>query len=288
MQDEIREGRFDTGDVVLNYAEAGMAGPPLVMLHGGTARWQGFSNMISDLAAAWHLYLPDFRGHGLSGRTPGRYQLANFAADICAFLAGRVPEPAVLFGHSLGGGVALMTAARCPERVAGVIVGDAPLDRATWEAALQLQRADLLAWRELAGGDVPLEGISAALQNMPSGVADLPRLVDLFGEDHPFFKSLAETLYQQDPAVLTAMLDDFARFAQGYEMETLLPAVRCPVLLLQADPMMGAVMSDAEVERALALLPRGQHMKLAGLGHAFHNERKELVVEAINRFADER
>lgn len=286
MDNRIVEAGFSTEEVVLNYAEAPAAGPTLVMLHGGSARWQTFAGLIPDLAANWHLYMPDFRGHGRSGQALGGYRLADFAADTCAFLTARVSEPAILFGHSLGGGVALMAAARCPDRVAGVIVGDAPLDKATWKAALHAQQTDLLAWRALSGGRVPLAEIIEALKAAPSWAGDphAPRMRELLGEDHPMFPALAESLYAQDPEVLTSMLDDFERFAAGYEMRTLLPAIRCPVLLLQADPAAGAVMSDVEVEQALALLSQGAHVQLSGIGHALHNERPDLVAEAINNW----
>ncbi len=286
MNGQVEEHRFDAGIVVLNYAEVQAVAPKLVMLHGGTARWQTFVGMVADLAAAWHLYLPDFRGHGRSGRTPGHYRLADFAADTCAFLAARVTDPAILFGHSLGGSIALLAAAQCPDMVAGVIVGDASLDQATWEASLRAQRADLLAWHALAGGRVPLAAIIEALKDAPAwaGDANTPRMRELLGEDHPMFPALAESLHAQDPEVFSTMLDDFERFAAGYDMRTLLPAIRCPVLLLQADPTAGAVMGDTEVRQALALLAQGAHVKLAGLSHAFHHERPALVIEAINRW----
>lgn len=38
---EIRESAFDTGAVILNYAEVPSRGTPLVLLHGGNARWRG-------------------------------------------------------------------------------------------------------------------------------------------------------------------------------------------------------------------------------------------------------
>jgi pimeloyl-ACP methyl ester carboxylesterase len=286
MDDRVLEHRYDMGEVELNFAEVPAAAPTLVMLHGGSARWQTFAGIIPDLAARWHLYMPDFRGHGRSGRARGRYRLADFAADTCALLTARVTEPAILFGHSLGGGVALMVAAQCPDRVVGVIVGDAPLDKVTWEDAIQTQRSDLLAWRALSGGSVPLAAVIEALKNAPSwaGDAHAPRMRDLLGEDHPLFPALAENLYAQDPEFLTMILDDFELFAAGYDMRTLLPAIRCPVLLLQADPAAGAVMSDAEVQEALALLSQGAHVQLSGISHVFHNERPDPVVEAINNW----
>src|SRR5437879_6888019 len=57
------------------------------------------------LADDWHVYAPDFRGHGKSGRVPGAYKLADYVRDTAAFLAGVLGEPAVenLLWHRLAG-----------------------------------------------------------------------------------------------------------------------------------------------------------------------------------------
>src|SRR5436309_1380347 len=99
--DVVHEQRFDAGPVVLNYAEGPATGPPLVILHGGSVRWQYGSALIDALSARWHTYAPDFRGHGKSGWVPGRYRLRDYADDIAAFLQQVVGEPAILYGHSL-------------------------------------------------------------------------------------------------------------------------------------------------------------------------------------------
>ena len=110
---ELNERTFDTDAVILNYVEASAPGPPLVLLHGGNARWQSFESIVPDLAAEWHIYAPEFRGHGRSGWVTGCYRLQDYTDDTIAFLRARVGEPAYLFGHSLGGIVALMVAAQC-------------------------------------------------------------------------------------------------------------------------------------------------------------------------------
>lgn len=107
----LTEHRFPTGIVTLNYAEGAASGPPLVMLHGGSARWQSALPLIPALSQHWQVYAPDLRGHGYSEWVPGGYRLSDYAADIAAFQEQVVQCPAVLFGHSLGGHVAIVVAA---------------------------------------------------------------------------------------------------------------------------------------------------------------------------------
>jgi len=68
----FKERTFDTGEVILNYAEGPASGPPLVLLHGFTGRWQGFLPLLPALSLRWHVYAPDYRGHGKSGRVAGK------------------------------------------------------------------------------------------------------------------------------------------------------------------------------------------------------------------------
>ena len=60
----LTEQSFNTGTVTINYAEGGASGQPLLLLHGGSARWQSFLPIIPELGQYWHLYVPDLRGHG--------------------------------------------------------------------------------------------------------------------------------------------------------------------------------------------------------------------------------
>ena len=124
----IKEKRFDAGAVVINYAEGPPSGPPLVLIHGGGGRWQNFYPIIPSLATRWQVYAVDLRGHGRSGRAPGRYLPKHYVADLIAFVESEVTGPAVLLGHSLGGWIALLSAVQLREKVRGLILGDPPLN----------------------------------------------------------------------------------------------------------------------------------------------------------------
>ena len=256
MSLEIKENSFNTGVVTINYAEGPASGSPFVLLHGGSARWQNSESIMPDLATGWHLYAPEFRGHGKSGRVAGAYRLQDYADDIIAFLRQQVSEPAVIFGHSLGGMVALLVAAQCPERIRAVVVGDSPLTAEPWLAHLNRTRDGLIQRRDLAGGTYSVEEIAEVLTN----------------------EWLAQNLYQNDPDMLTILIDEPDRAAAGYDMAVVLPSIRCPVLLLQADPKAGGFLTDAEVEQGLPLFSQPTHVLLEGVSHVLHNELKEPVL----------
>jgi pimeloyl-ACP methyl ester carboxylesterase len=283
---EFQEKTFNQRDISLNYAEGPATGPALVLLHGGSARWQSWDSILPQLSQRWHVFAPDLRGHGKSGWAK-QYRLKDFAADLASFLADVVKAPALLFGHSLGGMIALYTAAQYPEGILGLIVGDAPLNRDTFRATIEGTRERLSTWADLAGGQVPLAEVIERLKNSSiEGNGDGPKgtLRQVWGENNPVFTWLGENLFLHDPAMLLALLDDLDAVTEGYHMNTLLPLVRCPVLLLQGDPNNGGVMSDIEIARAVQLLAHPTVIRLEGVSHVFHNETPEKVLQAVEPF----
>jgi pimeloyl-ACP methyl ester carboxylesterase len=266
----VQEHIFDTGTVTINYAEEPASGAPLVLIHGGSARWQALAGVIPDFAERWHVYALDLRGHGKSGHVPGRYRLQDYADDLAAFLQ-HVTGPAILIGHSLGGMVAVMLAGQHPDLVRALVVGDAPLARDTWRRALEQQDAQLHTWRHLAGPGRSEIELVAALKEIPvvwgEYTTPVPARIAL-GEDSPWFEAMVANLHALDPDMLTALVDDFEQTVAGYDLHALLPAITCPVLLLQADPALaGSALTSAEVDQALALLPDATHVQLRGQHH---------------------
>jgi pimeloyl-ACP methyl ester carboxylesterase len=94
----------------------GGEGPPLLLLHGfGGAAWN-YTEM-APLLARRHLIVPDLPGHGGSEPLPAP-SLTAFADAVAALL----DEPVHVFGHSMGGVVALRLAERRPELVRSLVL----------------------------------------------------------------------------------------------------------------------------------------------------------------------
>ena len=97
------------------------AGPTLVFLHywGGSARtWQP----VVDRLAGRDVLTLDFRGSGRSSAMPGPYTLEQLAEDTLAVLVDAGVGDHVLVGHSMGGKVAQLVAARWSPGLRGVVL----------------------------------------------------------------------------------------------------------------------------------------------------------------------
>jgi len=246
-------------------------------------------SIITGLSKRYRLYAPDLRGHGKSGRAPGHYTVSDYATDIAAFLGGVVREPAVLYGHSLGGEVAIMVAARHPDLVAGLIIGDAPFDRRKLKTALERERERLLIWREMSGPGHSSEEVIEALKNMPvfaPGKAEAVHARMLFGEDSPWFPYMAENLRLLDPEMLIAVIE-FDKMHEEYDCERLFPHISCPVLIIGGNPELGGSLTDEEIAAAVALLPDARVARLKTVGHSLDYPEKEPLLLAMTSFLDE-
>lgn len=113
--------------VDINVADRGAGEPVLVFLHyygGSTRTWQG---VIDDLSATHRCVALDFRGWGQSDKRATDYDLDTLATDVEQVILRLKLAQFVIVGHSMGGKVAQIVAAR---RLAGlkalILVAPAP------------------------------------------------------------------------------------------------------------------------------------------------------------------
>jgi pimeloyl-ACP methyl ester carboxylesterase len=104
-------------------------GPVIALIHGAMDRSAGMLKLSRKLDLTYRVLRYDRRGYGRSKPHPGPFTMEYQVADLVELLAGR---PAVLFGHSFGGNVALAAAERYPDLVRAVAVYEVPLSWLEW------------------------------------------------------------------------------------------------------------------------------------------------------------
>jgi pimeloyl-ACP methyl ester carboxylesterase len=131
---EFRLAPSDSGEVLVRgcsiaWAAWGAIGAPVVVLvHGAGAHMGWWDGVIAELADSFRVLAFDLSGNGDSaGR--GDYSGEEWAEEVLA-VAGHLGEGRVLLaGHSLGGRISILAAARGPELVRGLVLVDAPIRR---------------------------------------------------------------------------------------------------------------------------------------------------------------
>jgi pimeloyl-ACP methyl ester carboxylesterase len=111
-------------------------GPPVLAIHGITSSGWAWPFLASVLDRP--LVAPDLRGRGRSNSLPGPYGLAAHAEDCAAVIEAVSDQRVVVVGHSMGGFVATVLAARRPDLVRALVLvdGGLPFAAADEEATL--------------------------------------------------------------------------------------------------------------------------------------------------------
>ncbi len=109
--DSLRQQFHYDADVWINYETEGDGATPVIFLHGFAAAlttWDDIRPLFPrDL---FRLFFLDLKGFGFSAKpADGRYAPEEHAAILLSFMEALELRRTVLVGHSLGGGIALLT-----------------------------------------------------------------------------------------------------------------------------------------------------------------------------------
>ena len=248
--------------------------PTVVMLHGFTGSKENWYPLAAALGGRYRVLIPDLPGWGESERKPGAvYGFTEQAANVEAFIRALSPgKPVVLLGHSMGGGIAAVAAARYPREIAKVGLLDAAGVRFK-DNAFGL---DVLAGRN------------------PFAVEDeasLKRYIDIVFHDakaKPWLPWPASTaLIRKRRADAGFEQDVLARI--GRSEDSLLPGqeaanIRQPALLLWC--RQDAVIDASALELYAQRIPQARKVLLDGCGHMSLMERPAEVADAVVALVD--
>ena len=205
------------------------------------------------------------------------------------FLKRQVGEAAVVFGHSYGALFALRLGERIPDVVRALIVGDTSLSAET-AAARPTNQESWAMMRDLAGWEGPIQQLTEKLAAFPVPGQDPPVTYGELPDVHLVeLREWASSLIQLDPDVTELHAEGWReRFIDAFDFEGILRAISCPVLLLQGEPSQGGIMTDDDVDYAMALLSEAYHVKIEDAGHGLGMDTWEVapILRAVASFLE--
>ena len=114
--------KYRIGDALLHVTECGSGPQAWVFLHyfGGSGRAWG--QVAALLADRWRCVMPDLRGFGNSDAIMDSYSVNDAADEVLALVRALKIENFGLVGHSMGGKIALVVAARKPPGLSHLVL----------------------------------------------------------------------------------------------------------------------------------------------------------------------
>jgi pimeloyl-ACP methyl ester carboxylesterase len=252
MSDQV----INTNGAAIHIEESGVGDPALIFLHywGGSARtWRG---VIDRLAGKPRCILLDQRGWGASIATDGRYDLSAMADDVEAVARQLRLGRYALVGHSMGGKVAQIVAARRPKELLGLV---------------------LIAPAPPTPMPVPEAVRAGMLQSYGSREGVLQALAVLGGESLP--SELREQVIEDTLRGAPAAKSAWTERGMIENVTAGLDAVKLPVIVVVGDR--DQVEHEVELKEIFArFLPQTNFRVLQAVGHLSPLEAPNAVADA--------
>ena len=244
--------------------------PTLVMVHGFTGSKENWYPLAERLGGHYRLVIPDLPGWGESQRIEGAdYGFSAQADRLAQFLqrVRREGSPIVLLGHSMGGGIAAVAAARHPHLVARVGLIDA--------AGVRFR--DNRFGIDVLAGENPFAVDDAA---------SLQRYLDTVFHDRsvqpavpwPASRAVIDWRIAQAPFE-QQVLDRIGRGGERFLPGEMAAAIRQPALLLWC--RQDRVIDPSAMALYARQMPQAIQVSLDGCGHMSIMEKPDDVAAAV-------
>jgi pimeloyl-ACP methyl ester carboxylesterase len=272
----VEDRYVSTSERRYHYREWGDDGsPPLLILHGVTGHSWEFDRVAERLASRFHIISLDQRGHGASDWAAS-YGVDEMAEDAIDVLDAINLERLTIVGHSMGGIVGYLLAARHPERVERLVVIDVGPETVAsdWGAAI----ADAaLGYYASTDYQTPDDAVAAYLDGATGAKADELR------------RFVVNNLRQREDGRWAWRFDarglhaSFARDMPAADLQwAALRAVTCPALVVRGG--LSEAITDETARRIEQALQNGTIVRIAGAGHDVHIDQFEPLMEVLEPF----
>ena len=161
------------------YYETHGNGPPLILLHGGLGSGEMFGPVLPLLAERHQVVVADLQGHGRTADIDRPLDVRLMAGDIAALVDHLGLAKPDVVGYSLGGGVALQTAARYPAKVRRLVLVSANLRPDAIYPEMRVQQGQVNAAAAEFMKETPMYQLYQRVAPRPE---NFPRLLTKIGE----------------------------------------------------------------------------------------------------------
>lgn len=266
----------DVDGVTLHYRDLGpRGGTPIVLIHGVMGHAREWDVVTGRLGGRRRVVAIELRGHGGSDWSPP-YTVDRMAEDVATAVEALGLGRVVLVGHSLGGLVSMVLAARRSELVAGVVILDAV--PGILGSGFALQAPVWLA--EMA--DARFSSVDEALVEWSQNPFARPELLRHYLEHVLIPDGDGGLRYGFDAAGLASW---FPRLATERSLWEAVERIVAPTVLVRGEhsPFVSATDADDVVRR----LESGTAAVVAGAAHDLGVEAPEAVVGVLEPILDD-
>jgi pimeloyl-ACP methyl ester carboxylesterase len=201
-------GQYADVNGIKLYYETHGAGRPLILLHGGLMSGEMFGPVLPLLAAHHQVVTVDLQGHGRTADIDRPIDVRLMAGDIAALIDHLGLAKPDLVGYSLGGGVALHTAAKYPAKIRRLVAASANIRPDAIYPEMRVQQGQVNAAAAEFMKDTPMYQLYQRVAPRPE---DFPRLLDKIGASmSKDFDYSAEVRGLQMPTLIVAADADMA------------------------------------------------------------------------------
>jgi len=278
LQAEFARQRWLAGADPLDFEVAGhrwaslAAGPadaPLVVLvHGFTGSKENWLPLMRELSRSHRVLAVDLPGWGESDRMAGAdYGPVEQAARLAAFIKALPQAPEMVVGHSMGGQIVGLLAARHPETAPRIVL----------MSSAGVRYSENAFANAVLAGENPFQVTNRA---------ELKRYLGIVFADPPFVPwPASEALVRRrraDADFEQRVLDGIGRGPDAFALEAELGNISAPTLLLWCREDKVIDISAAEV--FARGLPQSRTVILSGCGHMPMMAQPRNVAEALRAF----
>src|SRR5438270_4627906 len=213
-------GKYAKVNGINLYYETHGAGRPMILLHGGLMSSETFGPVLPLLSEHHQVIAPDLQGHGRTADIDRPIDVQLMADDIAALIDHLGLDRPDVVGYSLGGGVALHTAAKYPTKLRRLVAAAANIRPDAIYPEMRVQQGQVSAAAAEFMKDTPMYKLYQKVAPRPD---DFPRLLDKIGASmSKDFDYTEEVRSLQVPTLIVAADADMAPPSHYVEMFKLL------------------------------------------------------------------